>query len=127
VDEAIVPIVRDYFLAASLDLPMAYRAAREAQGFVQKAGIVLRSITPPPARLRAMYGLAPHALSVYFYYPVRVADLVARRGRVLVEMARGSARFQLTLRRDEMAKQIDRWVERGDQSVEPPGDHPPVA
>jgi hypothetical protein len=113
-DEAIIPVVRDYFLAASLELPVAYRAARETQGFVGKVGIVLKSIAPTPARLRAMYGLAPRARTGFLYYPVRVADLVARRGRVLVEMALGSARFRLTLRRDEMAKQIDRWVDRGD-------------
>ena len=111
-DEAIVPIVREYFLAASLELPLAYRAARETQGFVGKVGIVLKSIAPAPARMRAMYGLAPRARSVFLYYPVRVADLLARRGRVLVEMALGSARFRLTLRREEMAKQIDRWVDR---------------
>jgi hypothetical protein len=113
-DEAIIPVVQEYFLAASLELPEAYRAARDAKGFVRKAGIVLKSIVPAPARLRAMYGLSPGARSVYFYYAVRVADLVARRGRVLVEMARGSARFRLTLRREEMAKQIDRWVDRGE-------------
>jgi hypothetical protein len=111
-DEAIVPVVREYFLGASLELPLAYRAAREAQGLVQKAAIVLRSIAPAPARLRAMYGLPPRARSVYLYYPVRVASFVARRGRVLAEMARWSARFRLTLRREEMAKQIDRWVDR---------------
>jgi hypothetical protein len=112
-DEAIVPVVREYFLAASLELPVAYRAARETQGFAGKVGIVLKTIVPPPARLRAMYGLAPRAHSVFLYYPVRVADLLARRGRVLVEMALGSARFRLTIRREEMAKQIDRWVDRG--------------
>jgi hypothetical protein len=113
-DEAIVPIVREYFLAASLDLPVAYRAAREAPGFARKLGVVLNSIAPAPARLRAMYGLAPRARSVFLYYPIRVADLLARRGRVLVEMALGSARFRLTLQREEMAKQIDRWVDQGD-------------
>jgi hypothetical protein len=111
-DEAIITVVREYFLAASLDLPPTYREARKAQGLVRKAGIVLRSIAPPPARMRAMYGLSPHTPSVFLYYPVRVANLVARRGRVLVEMARGSARFRLTLRRDDVAKQIDRWVDR---------------
>ena len=112
VDEAIIPIVREYFLAASMELPVAYRAAREAQGPVRKAGIIFKSIVPAPARLRAIYGLPARARSVYFYYPVRLADLVARRGRALVEMARGSARFRLTLRREEIATQIDRWVER---------------
>ena len=110
-DEAIVPVVREYFLAASLELPETYRAARDAQGLARKAGIVFRSIAPAPARMRAMYGLPPRTLSVFLYYPVRVANLVARRGRVLVEMARGSARFRLTLEREEMAKQIDRWVD----------------
>ncbi len=111
-DDAIIPVVREYFLGASLELPMAYREAREARGFTKKAGIVLKSIAPPPARMRAMYGLPPRARSVYLYYPLRVAELVARRGRVLVEMARGSARFRLTLRREKMAKRIDRWVDR---------------
>jgi hypothetical protein len=110
-DEEIVSVVREYFLAASLELPLAYRAAREAQGLMRKAAIVLRSLVPAPARLRTMYGLSPGAPSVYLYYPVRVADLVARRGRVLAEMARGSARFRVTLRREEMAKQIDKWVD----------------
>lgn len=114
VDEAIVPVVRDYFLAASLELPQAYRAAREARGFSRKAETVLRSIVPAPARMRAMYGLPPRGLSVYFYYPVRIADLVARRGRVLLEMARGSDRFRLTLRREAMATRIDRWVDHGE-------------
>lgn len=112
-DEAIVAVVREYFLAASLELPESYRAAREAQGLVQKVAIVFKSIAPAPERMRAMYGLPPRTLAVFFYYPVRVANLVARRGRVLVEMARGSARFRLTLRREEMAKQIDRWVDLG--------------
>jgi hypothetical protein len=93
---------------------VAYRAAREAPGFARKLGVVLNSIAPAPARLRAMYGLAPRARSVFLYYPIRVADLLARRGRVLVEMALGSARFRLTLQREEMAKQIDRWVDQGD-------------
>ena len=113
-DEAIIPVVREYFLAASLELPVAYRESLEAQGFVRKAGIVLGSIVPSPARLRAMYELPPRAWSVYLYYPVRIADLVARRGRVLFEMARGSPRFQLTLQREDLARQIDQWVDRGE-------------
>src|SRR5688572_24563105 len=123
-DEAIIPIVREYFLAASLELPAAYRAARDAQGLVQKAGIVLKSIVPAPSRLRVIYGLPARARSVYLYYPVRLADLVARRGRVLVEMARGSARFRLTLRREEIATQIDRWVDRGEGGVRGEGRPP---
>ena len=110
-DEQVVPVVRRYFLGASLDLPPAYRAAREAQGLAGKVRVLLRSIAPAPSRLRAMYGLPPRSRAVYLYYPVRLADLIVRRGRVMLAVARDSDRFRLTLERDEIAKRIDHWVE----------------
>ncbi|HKV11596.1 MAG TPA: nucleotidyltransferase family protein [Thermoanaerobaculia bacterium] len=99
-DEATVTVIREYvLLSQSHRAPEGVKDMMQARGTRGRIRSLLRSIFPPPARLREIYALAPGSRAVYAYYPVRLWDLLVRRGGFLAQLAsRGSeARVALDL------------------------------
>lgn len=87
-EEWMVAVIRDYILLlASQQIPVGVSEMLRQGGAGGRMGWLLRSVFPPPARLREIYSLSPGSQAVYGYYFVRLWDLCMRRGRFLSQLA----------------------------------------
>ncbi|HEV2853354.1 MAG TPA: nucleotidyltransferase family protein [Thermoanaerobaculia bacterium] len=91
-EERMVAVIREYVLVhPSHRAPGGIKEVIQAQGAWERMRSLLQSVFPSPARLREIYSLAPGSKAVYGYYPVRLWDLLVRRGGFLAQLAsRGS-------------------------------------
>lgn len=91
-DERMVAVIREYLLIhPSHRAPGGIKKVVQARGARERVKSLFQSVFPSPARLREIYSLAPDSKAVYGYYPVRLWDLLVRRGGFLAQLAsRGS-------------------------------------
>ncbi len=89
--------------------PTMARAAAESSA-AKRAGIVLRRVFPAPADLARMNDLPPRSPRVAAYYPVRIVDLIRRRGRMAWRLGRGDPEARDLARRVQRREAVSRWI-----------------
>ncbi|MBM2840101.1 MAG: hypothetical protein HW412_629 [Bacteroidetes bacterium] len=78
--------------------------------FLGKARLLLKAAFPPTDELARIYRVPPRSMRVFWYYPVRLKDLITMRGEAALRLARGDKQ---ALSAAEMFEQL-----LGDQKVE---------
>lgn len=97
-DERMVAVIREYLLIhPSHRAPGGVKKIIQARGARERLRSFLQSVFPPPARLREIYSLAPGSKAVYGYYPVRLWDLLVRRGGFLAQLASRDSEARVAL------------------------------
>jgi hypothetical protein len=118
-DAALVSAARAFVMAAPLRLPLTYRQARRVEGARDKAHVVLRSVFPTPAKLRAMYDIPPGSWSLPLYYVVRPIDLARRLAGLVAYVGKERERLPLSLERERHGVFIDRWIAAQESNAPP--------
>lgn len=108
-DEQIVPAAERYILTLRAELPAVYlelaRSGSPGNWIRRLSGAVLL----PRDRMEDLYGLRPGTARVYPYYLLRLADLIRKRGRLLLHVLFGTRTIQRTLTHEQDRALLERW------------------
>jgi hypothetical protein len=111
-EDEVVRVIREYVLLnPSHRAPGGVKDMMQAQGTRERTKSLFRSVFPPPDRLREIYSLAPGSLAVYGYYPVRLWDLLVRRGGFLAQLASRGSEARVALDMEAKSLLIRRQLE----------------
>lgn len=113
-EDAVVEVARRYVLTPAVDVTESIVEIQRTQGWSRRLKLFLRGVFVPPDRLRRMYGLEPGSIFVWAWYPVRVIDLLRRRGGLLARVAARSADVSPVRDRERDRRRIEQWVGYGD-------------
>lgn len=111
-DPRMVPVIREYVLLRfSHRAPGGVHEILQARGRREGIRSLLRSLFPPPDRLREIYALAPGSKAVYGYYLIRPWDLFLRRGRFFAQLASRGSEARVALDLEAKGRLIRRQLE----------------
>ncbi|HEV2846248.1 MAG TPA: nucleotidyltransferase family protein [Thermoanaerobaculia bacterium] len=113
-EEGMVAVIRDYILLlGSQQVPIGLTEMLRqggSGGRMGRLGLLLRSVFPPPDRLREIYSLPPGSKAVYGYYFVRLWDLFARRGRFVSQLVLPGSEARFAMETEAKALIIQRQL-----------------
>jgi hypothetical protein len=110
-DEAVAGVATRYILTPAVELPVAIDEMGRSAGLTGRLGHLLRAVFLSPAQMRELYGLRPGSPLAWLYYPVRVIDLLARRGSLAMRLMLRTASVEPTLDRAQDGRTLERWAE----------------
>jgi hypothetical protein len=111
-EERMVAVIREYLLVhPSHRAPGGIKKMIQARGARERLKSFLQGVFPSPARLREIYSLAPGSKAVYGYYPVRLWDLLVRRGGFLAQLASRGSEARVALDMETKSLLIRRQIE----------------
>jgi hypothetical protein len=110
-DAELIDVIRDAIAAPASPLPWAYRQLHAARSWSSRARLLLGGVFPPPETLRRIHGLPPDSARVYARYLTRPADLLLRRGLLMLGVILRLRRVRPALESDARRRRIERWVE----------------
>jgi hypothetical protein len=113
-DEAVITIAKRYILTPSFDVSETMVEIQRTRGWRKRLALTLRSVFPSPARLREIYRLEPDSMLVWTLYPVRVANLLIRRGGLLARIAARTPSASSIIDRERDRRRIEEWAGHGD-------------
>jgi hypothetical protein len=113
-DEAVITIAKRYVLTPSVDVSETMVEIQRTRGWRKQLALTLRSVFPSPARLREIYKLEPDSILVWTLYPVRVANLLIRRGGLLARIAARTPSASSIIDRERDRRKIEEWAGYGD-------------
>jgi hypothetical protein len=109
-DEEMVELARRYVTRPRVDLPSEYTKLAQTQSLGERWRLLLRNVFLPREALERVYGLRRGTPWAYGYYLVRIADLVARRGGLLLRTLFRTRATRSALDREEDRVLIEKWV-----------------
>ncbi|KHD07079.1 hypothetical protein PN36_04710 [Candidatus Thiomargarita nelsonii] len=80
------------------------------KSFREKLSIVLKRIFLPPEMLVKIYHAPENSLRVYFYYPVRLKDLLVSHSGTVWRMLRGDKEMQALMTQDNRVSVLMEWM-----------------
>jgi len=80
------------------------------KSFREKLSIVLKRIFLPPEMLVKIYHAPENSLRVYFYYPVRLKDLLVRHSGKVWRMLRGDKEMQALMTQENRVSTLMEWM-----------------
>jgi hypothetical protein len=113
-EDAVVDVARRYVLTPAVDVTESLVEIQRTHGWPKRLKLFLRGVFPPPHRLRRIYGLEPRSRMVWAFYPVRVIDLLRRRGGLLARVAARTSDVSPVRDRERDRQRIEQWVGYGD-------------
>jgi hypothetical protein len=111
-DEQMTAVAARYILTPQVELPAGVLEITRQKSVLERLSMLLKNVFLPREQLRQMYRLTPGSWLVYPFYIVRLIDLIARRGGIMLRIALHNRRVQPTLDREEDRREIERWVNR---------------
>jgi hypothetical protein len=75
-----------------------------------KAILLLKSAFPSPEIMARMYPATPDSPRIYFYYPVRLKDLLLRHGRAAWQMLRRDEEMMALVERENRKTALSDWL-----------------
>ena len=110
-DDRVIQAACDLAIVGNAELPVPLVRMNQSMGLAERLGLVVDSVLPSPTRLRQMYGRSGETTSVMWYYLVRPAEVVRRRGRECWHLLRDSEVLSMAFRYGESRRIVDRWLE----------------
>jgi hypothetical protein len=111
-DDQMTVVAARYILTPQVELPAGVLEITRQKSMLERLSMLLKNVFLPREQLRQMYRLTPGSWLVYPFYIVRLIDLIARRGGIMLRIALHNRRVQPTLDREEDRREIERWVNR---------------
>jgi hypothetical protein len=109
-DEEMVELARRYVTRPRVDVPSEYTKLAQTTSLGERWRLLVRNVFLPREALEQVYGLRRGTPWAYGYYLVRVADLVARRGGLLLRTLFRTRATRSALDREEDRVLIEKWV-----------------
>jgi hypothetical protein len=120
-DEAVVAVARRYILMSPVELPKAYLELAKTPGLMERWEQAMPSVFLPRESMERLYGSHSSAIGRYLAYLRRIADLLVRRGRLLLNSLFRTKRVHSALEREDSRLMIARWVQHGARQRPAPG------
>jgi hypothetical protein len=111
-EDEIAADLRACVIGPKRELLAGYRRMRRSSGWLAKTAALFRTVFPTPTVLRRTYDLRAESRLVYGYYLVRPVDLLVRRGRVVLGMARLTSTVRRELEEAERCSRLETWLDR---------------
>jgi hypothetical protein len=114
-DEAVIEAARQHVLSPELKLPEPYLELAGKTGLRERWSLIRRRVFLPRESMQQIYGLGSSRASVYPSYLRRVADLLARRGHLLLHSLLRTRTVRSGLEREANRRRIERWIQHRSQ------------
>src|SRR5680860_691831 len=80
-----------------------------SKGPLSKGALFLRRTFPSPETMARMYPAPSDSIRIYFYYPLRIRDLLLRHGRQVWRLLRGDKEMQALVNRQNETAVLKDW------------------
>jgi hypothetical protein len=103
-------VVRRFILTPAIDVSDSILHIQRTRGWSRRLSLLFRAVFLSPRQIREVYGLRPGSPVAWLYYPVRVVDLLKRRGGLLARVAARSRAVRPLRDRERDRRRIERWA-----------------
>jgi hypothetical protein len=110
-----VEVARRYIMMPRAEVPRVFVKLAGNRRLLERSRLIAREVFLPRGQMERRYGLSPGSARVYWYYLIRPAGLLVKRGALLVRALFHARAFRPHLELDEDRLRLQQWAK------DPPG------